>query len=479
MLDGSDLQLQTLLKHLQNPWVAFCLLVMVAALILLHGLLISRARKAEAHRQQGLRQLQEVQYQQAIIRLEEERDRLTDAIYATQTQLKSKESRVHELELALQAQQIRSEEQGNLLTAEREQIVKQREFIAREFELLANRVFESKQEQFHRSAKSNLEQVIGPFQDQLKDFYRRVDDAQQSDSVQRNQLIGQISALQEQSRQIGADAANLAQALKGNNKLVGSWGEVVLARLLEQSGLSEGREYRLQYSGTNSEGRRLQPDVVVHLPGERDIIIDSKVSLLSFERYTSNDEKEVRKAALRGHVESIRAHVRSLAGKGYDDLLGARSLDFVFMFVPVESAFLIVAQHHPEVLDEAYKKNIVITGPSSLMIALKTVEALWQRKKQEQNVAEIVSSAGRLYDQFVRFAESLQDVGTGLGRATEAYESAIRRLCEGRGNLLRRVEDLRQLGARTSKTLPAALTERAQQAAAFTPITPNPEEEDS
>lgn len=438
---------------------ALTMLLTLIAMLIWHRLERKRWGEKVAREQQ----VQELQWQQSLARLDETKLRLEDELAAIKSELKSKEQALHSLELNFRAQAVRMDEQQKRMAVEKDLLVKQSEQLSREFELLANRLFDAKQEQFTRSARSNLEQVIAPFQNQLRDFYERIDNAQKSDSAQRNQLLGEISALQKQSQQLSADAVNLANALKGNNKTMGNWGEVVLARLLEQSGLCKGREYEIQFSDTNHEGKRLQPDVIVHLPDRRHVVIDAKVSLVSFERYMNSDDEQTRNTALKAHVESVRAHVKSLAGKRYEDLMRVQSLDFVFMFIPIESAFLLVAQQSPEVLDEAFRKNIVVTSPSSLMVALKTVEALWQRKKQEQNIDEIVASAGKLYDQFVRFAESLQEVGAGLTRAKEAYDTTLSRLCDGRGNLIKRAEDLKSLGARTSKVMPAALAARSQQ----------------
>lgn len=385
-----------------------------------------------------------------------------DNVQALRERVEAKDCAIRTLEVTLAEQNVRIEEQTSAMRSEIALLSSARASLTQEFENLANRLFNAKQEHFQRSAKSNLEQVMVPFRQQLSDFYQRVDDVHRYDAAQRHQLMGQMSELQKQSQQIGQDAVNLANALKGNNKLQGSWGEVILARILEQSGLVKGREYDTQVSDVNADGKRMQPDVVVHLPNKKDIIIDAKVSLLAYECYANAEDEHERSSALKAHIESLRAHTKGLAGKRYNELPNIRSLDFVFLFVPVEAALSVVVHHAPDLLKSAYENSVVVVSPSSLIVSLRTVEALWQRDKQDRNVEEMVVSAGKLYDQFVRFVESLNDVGACLKKANEAYAMSHRRLYEGRGNLVKRAEQLRQLGAKTSKKMPDGMLRLAE-----------------
>jgi DNA recombination protein RmuC len=326
-----------------------------------------------------------------------------------------------------------------------------------EFEQTANKIFDAKQTQFSTSSKSNLEQVLSPFKQQLGEFHKRVEDIYHKENSQRNQLVGQIAELQKQAQQISNDAVTLAKALKGDNKAQGNWGEIVLERLLEQSGLEKGREYHTQVSLQSVSGKRFQPDVVVRLPDNKDIIIDAKVSLLSYERYYSCEDEQDKQAALKAHIESLRSHIRNLSVKEYEALEGIRTLDFVFIFVPVEAAYLVAMQESPSLFKEAYEKNIVLVSPSSLMVALRTVETIWRHEKQSRNAEKIAVSAGRLYDQFALVSKALDELGGCLNKAQDAYETTWKRLSGGKGNLLRRMEDIRKLGAKTSKTLPDAM----------------------
>lgn len=346
------------------------------------------------------------------------------------------------------------------LKSEIESLRSARETMAKEFENLANRLFDAKQEHFSRATQTQLQHLISPFRDQLKDFRSKVEEVQQQDSARHHQLMGQIFELQKQSQQISMDAVNLTNALKGSNKAMGNWGEMILANLLEQMGLQKGRDYDLQVSQAGEEGRRLQPDVVVYLPDEKDLIIDAKVSLIAYERYCSGGDT-LRTQALKEHVDSFRAHMRNLSGKNYADFVGRKRLDFVCMFIPVEAAFVSAVQNAPELLQEAYDRQILLVSPSSLFVILRTVNALWQRDRQDKNVEQIVISAGKLHDQFVRFLESMQEVGAGIERASRGFNTAMNRLEAGKGNLIKRTDDLRRLGAKTSRTIPRELVEAA------------------
>jgi DNA recombination protein RmuC len=338
-----------------------------------------------------------------------------------------------------------------------------KEILHKEFENTANRIFETKQEQFSRATQGQLEALISPFRDQLREFRGRVDEVQRQDVAQQHQLMGQITELQKQSHQIGLDAVKLANALKGNNKLVGNWGEMILSRILEQMGLQKGREYETQVSVRDEDGKRLQPDVVVYLPNNRELVIDAKASLVAYERYVNAESDGERDAALKEHVDSLRAHIRNLSQKNYASTTQKGSSDFVCLFVPIETAFVVAIQNAPDILQEAYDRKIMLVCPSSLFVVLRLAIELWQRDRQDRNVEQIVEDAGRLYDQFVRFVEALQDIGNYLDKAKKSYDTALDRLAEGKGNLIRRSENLRKLGAKTSKNLPKSLVDNLGQ----------------
>ena len=347
----------------------------------------------------------------------------------------------------VQQMQVQMQEQASLLKEARLQ-------LGQEFENLANRIFDNKQKQFDQLNQRTLDQSISPLKKQIDDFKKQVSDVYQKESAERNQLIGKIGELQQQTQKIGEDAVNLALALKGDNKAQGNWGEMILERLLEESGLQKGREYDTQVSLTSEEGQRRNPDVVIYLPEEKQLVIDAKVSLANYEVYTSAESEHDKAVALQAHVQSVRNHIRTLSNKNYSQLNGIKSLDFVFIFMPVEAAFMLALQHEPKLFQEAYDKQIVLVSPTTLMATLRTVSNLWRYHKQHKNAEKIAQQAGGLYDQFALVVNALDDLGSQISRTQNAYDMTRKRLVEGKGNLVKRVENLRELGAKTRKQLP-------------------------
>lgn len=336
-----------------------------------------------------------------------------------------------------------------------------REELSRQFEQLANRIFDEKSRRFSEANQQNLQQSLNPFREQLKGFQERVNQIYDIENRQHGELREQLKSLQDMNANISREAQNLTRALKGDNKTQGNWGEVILERVLEESGLRKGHEYETQLSFTNDEGRRSQPDVIVRLPDEKDIIIDAKVSLIAYERYCSAESESERRDYLKAHIQSVRQHIAGLSTKAYQHIEGIRTLDFVFIFIPVEAAFMTAFEHDPELFRNAYEQNIIVVGPTTLLATLRTVQSIWRYERQNLNAEKIAREAGALHDQFALVVESLEDIGKHLDRGQSAYEKTIKRMTEGRGNLVGRVARLEQLGAKVKKTLPTALTERA------------------
>ena len=330
--------------------------------------------------------------------------------------------------------------------------------LGQEFENLANRIFDDKQAKFSAQSKEALEVSLSPLRRDLGDFRKQVETAYDKENADRNKLAGQISELQKQTLQISADAVSLANALRGDNKAQGNWGEFVLEKLLEDSGLTNGREYDTQVALKDESGKRRNPDVIVHLPEGRDIVIDAKVSLVDYERYFHAEDDDTKEQCLSQHLASLRAHIKGLSVKDYENLEGVNSLDFVLIFVPVESAFMLALDHDPEMMRDAYDRGIILVSPSTLMVTLRTIKNLWRYADQNRNAQLIADKAGALYDQFVLYVEALDEVGRHLDKSTEAWDTARKRLSTGRGNLVRRSEELKKLGAKTKKTLPPDLS---------------------
>ncbi|MDE0841745.1 MAG: DNA recombination protein RmuC [Porticoccaceae bacterium] len=325
--------------------------------------------------------------------------------------------------------------------------------LAVEFENLANRIFDEKQSVFAVHSKAAMESTLTPLRRDIGDFRQQVATAYDKENADRNQLIGSIGELQKQTMQISAEAASLTNALRRDNKAQGNWGEFILEKLLEDSGLSNGREYTVQVNLADAEGRRRHPDVVVHLPEGRDIVIDAKVSLKDYESYY-NASCEVEKGDyLKKHLNSMRSHIRGLSGKNYEQLNGVNSLDFVLLFVPIDSALLLALDRSPELQRDAYDQGIILASSGTLMVTLRTIKNLWRYADQNRNAKLIAEKAGRLYDQFVLFTESLDEVSKHIERSSEALGTARKRLTSGQGNLIKKTEELKTLGAKAKKQL--------------------------
>jgi len=386
----------------------------------------------------------------------------SDTLLKTQGRLTTLEHKNSELNDALARKesafthlQTSTAEQIALLSDAKKQLTDQ-------FEQLANRIFDEKSQRFQVHSRDALEVQLKPFREQLTEFRGRVDHIYDNENRERGELKEQLKNLQEMNRSISKEAQNLTRALKGDNKAQGNWGEVILERVLEESGLRKGHEYETQVSFTDDNGRRRQPDVIVRLPDDKDIVIDAKVSLIAYERYCSSEDETERLAFLREHAQSVKAHINGLSTKGYEHIEGLRTLDFVFIFIPVEAAFMAAFEHDPELFRNAYEKNIIVVGPTTLLATLRTVQSIWRYERQNQNAEEIARQAGALHDQFALVVQSLEDIGKHLDRGRDAYEKTLNRMTLGKGNLVSRVSRLETLGAKVKKTLPASLTDRAE-----------------
>lgn len=365
-------------------------------------------------------------------------------------------AQVASLKTALEKQQQGSEEKIALLRDAKQQ-------LTNEFELLANRIFDEKNDRFNKSNQLTLDSTLNPLKEQLHAFRKKVEDVYDKDSKERISLAAQLTQLKELNQQMSADAIGLTNALKGDNKTQGNWGEVILERVLEESGLRKGHEYETQVTLKGDDGRVRKPDVIVRLPENKDIVIDSKVSLRHYERYCNSDDNDESREALSSHIASVRGHIKELSIKDYETLEGIRTLDFVFVFIPIEPAFMAAFEHDPTVFRDAYEKNIIVVGPTTLLATLRTVQSIWRYERQNKNAEEIARQAGAMHDKFVGFIDDLNKIAVHIRRAGEAQENALNKLSQGSGNLVSRTLKLEKLGAKVKKLMPEPMIAQSDQ----------------
>ena len=341
-----------------------------------------------------------------------------------------------------------------------EELAQQQEQLRKDFELLANKILEEKSNKFTEQNKENIKNILNPLQEKIQTFEKKVEDTQKESISMHSALKEQLLGLKDLNQQMTKEATNLTRALKGDSKMQGNWGELVLERVLEKSGLEKDREYFVQQSFARPDGTRVLPDVVLHLPDNKKMIIDSKVSLTDYERYVNAEEDE-RAIYLKAHLNSIKKHIEQLSEKNYQDLYDIESPDFVLLFIPIEPAFAIALNEDNTLYNKAFEKNIVIVTPSTLLATLRTVDSMWNNEKQQQNAIEIARQAGALYDKFEGLVKDLTGVGKKLDDAKKDYSSAMNKLVEGRGNLITSVEKIKKLGAKAKKSLPENIVKRA------------------
>ena len=434
-------------EFLASWWLWLPLFVLVVAL----GLCFMRwrhwelaARLAQAQLEHELRQLAALQEERR--QQQEKHEQQQHLMLKLNGRLKEYETLLH-AERAAEAERLQQQQQAEAR-------------LGQQFENLAHRLLEQTSVSFRDLNQQHLDLLLSPLKSQLENFRQQIGQSHAEESKQRHSLQFELQRLAMLNQQITAEAAALTRALKGDSKQQGNWGEVVLSRVLNESGLRPGHEYELQVAVNGEDGRRFQPDVLVHLPGERDVIIDAKVSLTAYERYFNAEEEETREQALKEHVASVRNHVRELGRKGYQQL-ELKTLDYVLMFVAVEPAYQLVLEADPTLTKYALDHNILLVSPTNLLVALRTIDNLWRQERQQQNARLIAERAGRLYEKLRLFIEEMQAIGHSLGKTHESYERAMGRLCNGRGNLIAQAEQLRELGVEVNKPLPDAVVARA------------------
>jgi DNA recombination protein RmuC len=349
------------------------------------------------------------------------------------------------------------------LSTQKEDVEQLQQKFTTEFKNLANEILEDKSKRFTEQNKVNINEILNPLSEKIKNFEKKVEDVYLNDTKERAGLSEQIKMLHELNQQMSKDANNLTKALKGETKTQGNWGEFILERVLEKSGLVKGQEYSVQESITDEEGKRLQPDIVIYLPESKCIIIDSKVSLVGYEKYCSADDETIRIGALKEHISSIKKHILNLSSKNYQNLYQIKSLDFVLLFMPIEPAFSLAVQNDIGLFNYAFERNIVIVSPSTLLATLRTIASIWRQENQNRNALEIARQSGALYDKFQNMLADLIEVGKKLHSVQDNYDEVMKKLSTGKGNLITSVEKIKKLGAKTTKSLPQGMVDRVDE----------------
>ena len=361
---------------------------------------------------------------------------------------------VRELETRMQEERKAATEKLALLEEAKEK-------LGNEFKLLANQIFEERGKTFSEQNRNSIDEILKPMREQLSEFRKRVDDVHLTDSKDRASLKEHLAQLEKLNRQMSEDAVGLTQALKGESKAQGNWGEMILERILETSGLREGKEFAREQSFTNDEGKRLRPDVVIYMPGDKQVIIDSKVSLTDYERVVSASDDVSKKTALTAHLRSLKTHIQALSSKRYDHLPNVNAPDYVLMFVPIEGAYLMAIEEDASIFESAFEQRVAVVTPSTLYATLKLIEQLWRYERQSENVVKLIDRAAKLHDKMATFVESFEEIGMRLDQAQKAYDTSLNRIKTGPGNVISQIATLGNLAGKTKKELPKHLTESA------------------
>jgi DNA recombination protein RmuC len=419
--------------------------------------------RKKQHQQSG--QLKNLEVKLAV---ESERAESRSAqINELKEKVEQQESSYQQQQIVTETDKVRIAELNTLLEDERKLtqekislLQKAEKSMTLAFENLSNKILEEKSKKFTEQNKLNMGGILNPLREQLGDFKKKIEDVYDKETRDRVSLFNEITSLKSLNQQMSKDAINLTKALKGESKTRGNWGEVILQRVLEDSGLENGREYETQKSYRDQHGKRFQPDVVIHLPDNKHVVIDSKVSLNAYEKFCSSEISEEKEQALAEHLNSIRKHITDLQGKNYDELANVNSLDMVLMFVPIEPALMLATEKDENLFSDAFKSGIILVSPSTLNMNLQIIHNMWRYEYQNKNAREIAKRAGNMYDKFVGFIDALEDVGDKLENAQVAYQTAHKRLTSGKGNLVGRAETIHKLGLQTNKKLDKALVDK-------------------
>ena len=445
-------------------------IIYIAAGILIGGIIAWLILKVKAGGNKGLSRQEADILNEQVNNLRIEKSAAQERINILQENLKTAtQDLTQEREKTLELNSSNSRLQSNFtnlqekLSTQKEEVEQLQQKFTTEFKNLANEILEDKSKRFTEQNKVNINELLNPLSEKIKSFEKKVEDVYLNDTKERAGLTEQIKMLHELNQQMSKDANNLTKALKGEAKTQGNWGEFILERVLEKSGLVKGQEYSVQESITDEDGKRFQPDVLIYLPESKCIIIDSKVSLVGYEKYCSADDEVIRVAALKEHISSIKKHINNLGLKNYQNLYGIKSLDFVLLFMPIEPAFSLAVQNDIGLFNDAFERNIVIVSPSTLLATLRTIASIWRQENQNRNALEIARQSGALYDKFQNMVADLLEVGKKLHSVQDNYDDVMKKLSTGKGNLITSVEKIKKLGAKTTKSLPQGMVDKVDE----------------
>ncbi|WP_299013418.1 DNA recombination protein RmuC [uncultured Polaribacter sp.] len=439
--------------------IIYLLIAIVFALI---GLFIGNLRsKLNFEKDKTAVEKEKSTLEERVVLLQQSKDISENNYIELQKELKTIQQEKENLITANTRQDAEISNLNIKLSENKGEVEKLNEKFAKEFENLANKILDEKSNKFTEQNKENIKNILSPLQEKIKGFEDKVEKTHKESIDYHAALRQQIVGLKEMNLQMSKETINLTKALKGDNKMQGNWGELVLERVLEKSGLEKDREYFVQQSFTNDDGKRVMPDVVIHLPDNKKMIVDSKVSLVAYEQFINEEDETLKEQHLKKHVLSLKTHVEQLSEKKYEDIYRIESPDFVLLFVPIEPAFAVALNADNHLYNKAFEKNIVIVTPSTLLATLRTIDSMWNNEKQQRNALEIARQAGALYDKFQGLLGDLINIGKRIDDSKKEYSGAMNKLVEGRGNIITSIEKLKKMGAKAKKSLPEKIIERA------------------
>ncbi|WP_079738776.1 DNA recombination protein RmuC [Polaribacter sp. KT 15] len=438
--------------------------LIIAVVFLIFGFLIGKLiSKINFEKEKSILEKANATLEERSIRLSQSKETLENNFIENQQELKNNQQEKEKLLTITSKQEFEIENLQLKLKENKTEVENLQQKFTKEFENLANKILDEKSNKFTVQNKENIQNILNPLQEKIKGFEDKVEKTHKESIDYHAALRQQILGLKELNLQMSKETINLTKALKGDNKVQGNWGELVLERVLEKSGLEKDREYFVQQSFTNDDGKRVLPDVVIHLPNNKKMIIDSKVSLVAYEQYVNEEDESLRQTFLKEHVNSLKRHITQLSDKKYEDIYKIASPDFVLLFIPIEPAFAIALNEDTHLYNKAFDKNIVIVTPSTLLATLRTIDTMWNNEKQQRNALEIARQAGALYDKFEGLLNDLIGIGKKIDDSKKEYSNAMNKLVDGRGNLIKSVQKLKEMGAKAKKSIPENLLERSKE----------------